>query len=228
MQPWQTLERVATPEGPLELRRRGARDFLIMIGGRVLMTSASHRSEDVLAQRACQNIPPGKEARVLVGGLGMGYTLRAALQALPAKAEVTVAELNPQVVEWCRGPLAVLTDQVLADPRVRVQVADVSQVIRAAPPRHYDAIILDLYEGPHHARSREAHDLYGAAALGRSHRALRPGGVLAVWSEEPDRPFEARLATAGFLVERVRSGSGRVHVVYVGTRGQSGAALGAG
>ncbi|HEY3358351.1 MAG TPA: spermidine synthase [Polyangia bacterium] len=214
--PWQTLERVETPAGPLELRRRGARDFLITIAGRILMTSAAHRSEDALAVRACAAVAARPAPRVLVGGLGMGYTLRAALDALPAAAAVTVAELNPQVVAWCRGPLAALSAAALDDARVTVAVADVTAVIAAA--RGLDAIILDLYEGPHAATQGAADPLYGAAALARVARALTPGGVFAVWSEEPDRPFEARLRAGGFSVEVHRARGGRAHVVYLSQR----------
>lgn len=223
MQPWRTLERVPTPEGPLELRQRGDRDFLITIRGRVLMTSAAHRSEDALADLACAKLAARPAPRVLVGGLGMGYTLRAALDQLPSGAAVTVVELNPQVVAWCRGPLAPLSKGALADPRVTVQVDDVARVLRReaqAGGGRLDAIILDLYEGPHHANNRGEDPLYGRAALERARAALRPGGLLAVWSEEPDRPFADRMAAAGFTVQRHRAGQGgRIHTVYLGEAG---------
>lgn len=215
MRPWQTIERVDTTEGPLELRQRGERDFLITIDGRVLMTSAAHRSEDALAELACAALRGLPRPRVMVGGLGMGYTLRAALGHLPPGAAVTVVELNPQVVAWCRGPLAALTDDALGDRRVEVQVADVAHAIAAAPAGGYDAIVLDLYEGPHHAVNPPADPLYGELALRRTREALRPGGILAVWSEEADRPFASRLQAAGFEVARHRSGGGRVHVIYL-------------
>jgi spermidine synthase len=219
MRPWHTLERVDTPEGPLELRQRGESDFLITVSGRVLMTSRAHRSEDQLATLACAALVDQARPQVLLAGLGMGYTLRAALDLLPPAAQVTVAELNRQVVAWCQGPLALLTDRAIADPRVTIEVADVARVIAAAPAGCYHAIVLDLYEGPHHAVN-QAHDpLYGTAALVRSFQALRPGGILGVWSEEADAPFEARLAAAGFRVERHRCGhGGRVHVVYLALR----------
>jgi spermidine synthase len=219
MQPWRTIDRADTPEGPLELRQRGERDFLITIGGRILMTSAAHRSEDALAEIACQALPGGSQPRVLVGGLGMGYTLRAALDRLPARAKVDLVDLNATVVTWCRGPLAALTAGAIDDRRVSVEVADVSRVIAAAPPGSYDAIVLDLYEGPHQANNRIHDPLYGAAALARTHQALRAGGVLAVWSEEADRPFEQRLVAAKFRVRTHRAGGGRTHVVYAATTG---------
>jgi spermidine synthase len=219
VQPWRIIESVVTPEGVLELRQRGERSCLITIAGRVLMTSDAHRSEDLLAHLACAPLAGQPRPRVLLGGLGMGYTLRAALDALPAGAEVTVVDLNRVVVDWCRGPIAALSGRAIDDARVTVLVADVAQVIAAAPAGSLDAIILDLYEGPHEATSRGATSLYGRAALERSWTALRPGGVLAIWSEEPDRPFEARLLAAGFAVDRRRGGKGgRAHTVYVGIR----------
>jgi spermidine synthase len=223
--PWQTIASVPTPEGALELRCRGdegpGADYLIVVGGRVLMTSSARRSEEELAERAVAALPAKARAapRVLVGGLGMAFTLRAALDALPAAARVTVVELNPDVVAWCRGPLAPATNAAVADPRVTVVVADVARAIADAAPGAFDAIVLDLYEGPN-AATQEANDpFYGAAALGRARAALAPGGVLAVWSEDPDAAFERRFGGAGFAVTTHRSGrGGRTHVVYLGVR----------
>lgn len=209
-QPWEMLERVDTTEGALELRRRGG-DFLITIAGRVLMTSSAHRSEDLLARLACGKLP--QRARVLIGGLGMGYTLRAALDALSPQAAVRVAELNPQVVAWCRGPIRQLSGRALDDPRVTVEIGDVTAAVDGA--RGLDAIVYDLYEGPHAATQRGADPLYGDAALARVARALAPGGVFAVWSEEADQRFESRLRARGFTVEKKRAGGGRAHVVYL-------------
>jgi spermidine synthase len=215
--PWQTLAQVATPEGPLELRQRGDRDFLITISGRVLMTSQARRSEEALATLPLRDMKPPRLASVVIGGLGMGYTLRAALDVLPASSRVTVVELNPDVVQWCRGPLAPLTDSAIADPRVTVVVGDVADfIVRSAPGAH-DAIVVDLYEGPHHATQHPNDPIYGSAALTHTRTALAPGGVFAVWSEEPDQPFELRLARAGFAVRKQRSGAGgRAHLVYLG------------
>jgi len=218
MRPWKTIERVETSEGPLELRQRGERDFLITIDGRILMTSVAHRSEDALARLGCGAARGLERPRVLLGGLGMGYTLRAALDLLPASAEVTVVDLNAAVVAWCRGPLSALTARAIEDPRVRVEVADVARVIAGARAGWYDAILLDLYEGPHQATNAATDPLYGALALNRAWTALRAGGRFAVWSEEADRAFEHRFAAAGFKVETHRAGGGRTHVVYVGTR----------
>jgi spermidine synthase len=219
MQPWQVVESVDTKAGRLELRRRGERGFLITIGGRVLMNSAARRSEEALAAIACAPLAQRARTRVLIGGLGMGITLRVALDTLPGDARVVVAELHAAVVEWCRGPLAPLTDGAVDDPRVRIECTDVAEVIgRAAQgPGHerFDAILLDLYEGPREATRARGEPFYGAAALASMRRALAPGGRLAVWAEDPDTAFERRLRRAGFDVEAHRAGrGGRRHVVY--------------
>jgi spermidine synthase len=217
MKPWKTLGSVATAEGALELRQRGEKEFLLVIDGRVLMTSQERRSEERLATVALAQVK-APAPRVLIGGLGMAYTLRAALDVLPAGAQIEVVELSPAVAEWCRGPLAALTNDAAGDPRVRVILGDVSRVIRDAAPGSYDAILLDLYEGPHAASQRGDDPFYGPGALARSHAALAPGGVLAVWSEDPDDSFLRRFRKAGFEVNVDRSGSSRVHLVYLGMR----------
>jgi spermidine synthase len=219
VRPWRVIDTAVTAEGALEVRQRGERDFLIAVGGRVLMTSAAHRSEDALAHLGCAGLDRASRPHVLLGGLGMGYTLRAALDRLPHGARVAVVELNPAVVAWCRGPLAALTRRATDDPRVSVRIGDVCAAIAAAPAARYDAILLDLYEGPHQATNGPADPVYGAAALGRAWRSLRPGGLLAVWSEEGDRSFELRLAAAGFQVQKRHAPrGGRAHVIYVATR----------
>jgi spermidine synthase len=218
VQPWRTIESVATPEGQLDLRQRGDRSFLITIAGRVLMTSEAHRSEVDLARLATAAMGELPRPHVLIGGLGMGYTLRAALDCLPQGAKVTVVELNPAVVAWCAGPLARLTNGATADKRVTTVVADVARAIADARPGTYDAIILDLYEGPHGANNRAHDPLYGIAALKRTATALTPDGALAVWSEAPDQAFEDRLAV-DFRFERHRgAGGGRKHAIYVAKR----------
>lgn len=217
MQSWKTLASIPTAEGALELRRRGDGAFLIVIAGRVLMTSNDRRSEQALATLACRAIDAPRP-RVLIGGLGMAYTVRAALDALPAGAEIVVAELTRAIEDWCRGPLAPLTGAALDDPRVSVVIGDVAQVIGDAPRGHYHAILLDLYEGPHAATQRRDDPFYGPAALARSRAALADRGVLAVWSEEPDAAFAQRLAKAGFAVEVHRLGKPRRHVVYLARR----------
>ncbi|HKJ25254.1 MAG TPA: spermidine synthase [Myxococcota bacterium] len=215
--PWQTVDRRETRDGALELRRRGD-DWLVTIGGRVLMNSRESRSERALAERACGAIAERPAPRVLVGGLGMGITLRAALDVLPASAEVGVAELNPAIVEWCRGPLAALNGAACDDPRVEIRLEDVARTIEAS--RGLDAILLDLYEGPH-ARTPRRDPFYGSAAIHRTRAALAPCGVFAVWSEDPDEGFEARLRKARFEVVRHRPGrgGGRRHAVTVARRG---------
>ena len=160
--PWKTLEEVTTREGVLALRQRGACEFHITLGGLVLMNSMARRSEEALGSLACQPFSTRPAPRALVAGLGLGYTLRAMLDVLPAGAKVTVAELNPVVVAWCRGPLAVLTDAALSDARVTLEVTDVTNVIkRAAESEPFDAIVLDLYTGPH-ARSDKRDDPFYA------------------------------------------------------------------
>ena len=216
MQPWQVLESVNTREGVLELRRRGERDFLMTIAGRVLMNSQHHRSEDILADVACAALGRKNRPRVLLGGLGMGYTLRAALDQLAPAAAVTVVDVNRKVVDWNRGPLGPLAKFPINDERVRVLVDDVAQVIARSRPGGYDAILFDLYEGPHGATNRDRHPLYGGDAIERTQSALAPDGIFAVWSEEPDAPFEERLKAGGFEVTRHKSGKGgRIHVVYL-------------
>ena len=218
-QPWKTIDSKETPDGALELRQRGARDFLILINGRVLMNSSANRSELALGELACRAVADRNKPRVLIGGLGMALTLRAALDALPLSARVAVAELNPVVVSWCRGPLAVLTDRAVEDPRVSVVVDDVSWVIRTAAHSEkdtFDAIIIDLYEGPHTKTDSRNDPFYGSIALKNTGNALSDGGVFAIWGEAPDRSFEKRLEAAGFAIERLRPGRGGLrHVVYL-------------
>ena len=215
--PWQVLDRVETAgEGLLELRMRGKGDFLITIGPQVLMNSKAQRSEIALGKLGCQGLQQHPAPKVLVGGLGMAITLRAVLDQLPATAAVAVAELNPVVHSWCLGPLAELTDAATADPRVEVVIADVAELIRQSPTATFDAIILDLYRGPH-PRTDPCNDpLYGSSAIERTRNILKPGGILAVWGENPDTAFEQRLAAAGFSVRVERPGKGGYrHAVWV-------------
>jgi spermidine synthase len=219
-QPWQVVDSSDTDEGVLELRRRGERDFLITIDNRVLMNSVANMSEIVLSELACAPLQGRPRPRVLVGGLGMAFTLKAALDHLPLDAEVVVAELNPIILTWCQGPIAHLTEAAASDPRVTVVIADVAEVIRTAAragtSARFDAIILDLYEGPYEGDQGRGKYLYGKKALATSHTALTEGGVFAVWSEDPDQAFEKRLQAAGFTVSKQRPGrGGRRHVVYI-------------
>jgi spermidine synthase len=194
---------------------------MVSIAGRVLMSSAIHRTEAEVARLGLAHLTGQARPRVVIGGLGLGFTLRAALDALPRRAEVIVAELNPRVVDWCRGPVADAIGHALADPRVRVEVGDVMAVLGQL--RGLDAIVVDLYEGPKALPSGTPDPLYGHAAIATVRAALAPEGVYAVWSEEPYPPFESRLERAGFEVERVRAGRGGPrHAVYRARRGGHG------
>ena len=226
-QPWKTLASVPTDEGLLELRQRGPRDFLIVVGGLVLMNSLANRSEIVLGQLACRDLRDHPAPRVLVGGLGMGFTLKAVLDELPATASVTVAELNPVVVDWCRGPLAPLTDGAVADSRVTVALGDVAALVRScaaatAGPR-FDAVVFDLYKGPHHRTDPVRDPLYGSRAIATVHAALTPGGIFTVWGENFDVGFERRLRSAGFATSLERPGRGGYrHAVFIARKQAAG------
>jgi len=218
MVPWKVLETVATSDGALQLRQRNPKEFLITIDGRVLMTSAERSSEEAVATLACKQLASRTSPRVLIGGLGMAYTVRAALDVLPRSAKVVVAELTAQVEVWNRGPLAVLTRGAVKDPRVRVVIQDVARVIEQAPAGHYDAIVLDLYEGPHLAQKRENDPFYGRAALERTLAALAPDGILSIWSEEINSIFKKRMIDAGFETTVQHPGGSRAYVVYLGRK----------
>ncbi len=220
--PWKSLEKVQTPDGELELRRRGD-DFLILIAGRVLMNSRANRSELALARFTCEALAAHGEAEaplMLIGGLGMGCSARAALDAMPEGGRLVICEVNAVVARWCRGPLAAVNGDLLSDPRVTLEMQDVSRFIerwagdRSLP--RFDAIVLDLYEGPHAGTSARRDPFYGREALDRTRRALRRGGVFSVWSEAPDEGFEQRLTSTGFTCQRRRPGRGGLrHAVYV-------------
>lgn len=217
---WETVDSVETADGRLELVRLGDQEWQILIDRRTLMTSRSNYSEIALGKLACLPLSAQPAPRVIVSGLGMGYTLRAALDVLPPNAEVVVAELNPVVVDWCRGRLAELCDDVLDDPRVQLEIVDVRiPIARGASGDEggrYDAIVLDLYEGPYALPDGREDPLFGPTALSRVRAALRPHGCLAVWSEEPVASFERRLRGAGFRVESRRPlRKGPRHVIYL-------------
>jgi spermidine synthase len=205
--------------GELRLMRRGA-EFAIRLGQTELMNSRVSGSEEALATVALARLH-GPAPRILIGGLGMGFTLRAALAALGPQARVVVAELVPAVVRWARGAMAEVFGASLADPRAEIREADVADVI-AAGRSAYDAILLDVDNGPE-GLTRDANDwLYGVAGLGTARAALRPGGILAVWSSAPDRGFTRRLRQAGYDVEEVpvrargKRGGAR-HVLWLAT-----------
>ena len=219
--PWQTIDSVSTEEGILELRQRGDRDFLITVGGRVLMNSRTHRTEVALGRLACGHIRSQSGPRVLLGGLGMGYTLRAVLDTLPPPGRVLVSELNPPVLVWCRGHLAALTDDAAADSRVSVEIGDVAQLIRRYAIddklENFDAVVLDLYSGPCTGTHKRDDPFYGSTAIDITRAVLKPNGVFAVWGEDYDAGFDKRLRAAGFTVTSERLGRGGPrHVVYMG------------
>ena len=217
---WNTIGIASTADGPLELHRHENGEFLIMIDGRVLMVSDASSSEIALGELACRALPPGDAPLVLSSGLGMGCTLRAALDLLPPQATVEVCEMTEAVVRWCRGPLTSLNGDALADTRVRVHHVDVAMHIaqRAqdeTAPR-FDAIILDLNVGPQAGVGADNDPFYGTNALANVRAALSTSGVFAVWGEAPDSAFERRLVSAGFAVEVTIHGRGeRTHAVYL-------------
>lgn len=224
--PWKTLDRfVSQEEGTLELRQRGEGDFIISLGSQVLMNSKAQRSEIALGELGCRGLKNHPAPRVLVGGLGMAITLRAVLNALPETARVVVAELNPKIHQWCLGPLAELTGGAASDPRVSVEIADVAGLIRDSANQGFDAVILDLYRGPHAQTDRRDDPIYGSRAIERTRAALKPGGIFAVWGENPDAGFEGRLVAAGFAVRCARPGKGGYrHAVWVAEKAAAGKA----
>ncbi|HEY9213539.1 MAG TPA: spermidine synthase [Ancylobacter sp.] len=222
MIPWKLLDIAKVPDGGIDLRlmQRGA-EFSIMTGATELMNSRLSGSEQALATLVCERLRDRPRAKMLIGGLGMGFTLRAALGELGPEAEIVVAELVPAVVAWARGPMAEIFGTSLTDPRVAISEGDVGALIRSAKT-DYDAILLDVDNGPD-GLTREANDsLYDIRGLSAAGRALRPGGILAVWSSGPDPSFTQRLRKAGFSVEEVRvrangKRGGARHIIWLAT-----------
>ena len=223
MIPWLQIDTARVPGADVELRlmRRGA-DFSMMLGPNELMNSRLSGSEEALATLACRRIEAVKRPNLLIGGLGMGFTLRAALAVLGSDAGITVAELVPAVIAWARGPMASIFAESLNDPRASILNADVIEVIRSHPSA-FDAILLDVDNGPE-GLIRKANDaLYDLKGLKAIRRALRPGGVLAVWSSGPNPAFSKRLRDAGFDVNEVAvrataKRSGARHVIWFATK----------
>ncbi|NML72708.1 hypothetical protein HHL25_01085 [Rhizobium sp. S-51] len=227
MLPWIQLDAASIPGGggELRLKQRGT-EFSIMLGTNELMNSRLSGSEEALATLSWERIKERQRPHVLIGGLGMGFTLRAALSVLPADARITVAELVPAVVDWARGPMAEVYKGSLDDPRVTVHVGDVAALIERSRAA-FDAILLDVDNGPE-GLTRESNDgLYDYAGLRAAKAALRPKGVLAVWSQGPDQGFTRRLSTIGFDVkeEHIRAGRkrGARHVIWLATNGPAAA-----
>lgn len=222
MVPWVHLDTASIPgeQDTLRLMRRGD-EFSIVVGTTELMNNRARGSEQALAKLTCARLDDRARARVLIGGLGMGFTLQAALDELGPAAEVVVAELIPAVTTWARGPLAHLFDGSLDDPRVELRVEDVGLAIQSGPGR-YDAILLDVDNGPEGLTRRANDRLYDTWGLKRARFALKPRGILAVWSGSPDRKFKARLQLCGFRVDEVRvhahGKSGRRNVLWLATR----------
>jgi len=220
MIPWELLGRTATPGGEEMALMRQSGEYVILAGGRPLMSSRMHGSEEALADVACREARGQAAPCVLVGGLGMGFTLRATLDVLPSAATVVVAELVPGVVEWNRGPLGALAGDPLADPRTRVEVGDVADLLRSSR-RRFDAVLLDVDNGPDAFTTSGNTWLYGDKGLAAIRAALVENGTLAVWSAREDRRFEQRLRYAGFAVEVVRvrarlKKGGPRHVIFLG------------
>ena len=223
MIPWLQIDTARVPGADVELRlmRRGA-EFSMMLGQNELMNSRLSGSEEALATLACRRIEAIKRPNLLIGGLGMGFTLRAALAVLGTEARITVAELVPAVIAWARGPMANIFADSLNDPRASILSADVIEVIQSHPSA-FDAILLDVDNGPE-GLIRKANDaLYNLKGLKAIRRALRPGGVLAVWSSGPHPLFSKRLRDAGFDVNEVAvrataKRSGARHVIWFATK----------
>lgn len=223
MTPWILLDSAPIPNngGELRLHQRNDEFMISIVGGGVLMTTRMHGSEDVLAKRACRVIANASRAKVLIGGLGMGFTLASALSHLDSAAQVTVAELVPKVILWNQGVLGASAGNPLVDPRVTVFDGDVGKLIRQATAL-YDAIILDVDNGPDGLTQKGNNWLYTQKGLMTSFAALRPGGVLAVWSAGDDRRFSERLKKVGFRVETVQVGAhnnkGQKHTIWLARR----------
>ncbi|MEP9377305.1 spermidine synthase [Aquabacter sp. CN5-332] len=228
MIPWILLDTAKVPDGLGELRlmKRGD-EFSIMSGATELMNSRLSGSEKALAALVCERLGQRPKPRLLIGGLGMGFTLRAALAELGADAEIVVAELVPAVISWARGPMAGIFGTSLTDPRVSLFEGDVGSLIRSGQTA-YDAILLDVDNGPG-GLTRAANDgLYDTRGLDAARTALRPGGMLAVWSSAPDRDFTLRLRKAGFGVDEVKvrangKAGGARHLIWIATKAVTGA-----
>jgi spermidine synthase len=222
MKPQHTLGRVTTPDGREFVLYERDGVYAIRVDGRELMTSRAHGSEEALARLVLDRLGRRGRSAVLVGGLGMGYTLRAVLDTAPPVGRVVVAELFPMVVQWNRGELADLARRPLEDPRVSLFEGDVFDLI-ADSPGSFDAVLLDVDNGPAAFTVERNAALYRARGLAAIHTSLRPGGLLGVWSSDPDRGFERELRKASFAVEtetvRARNlARGPKHTIFIARR----------
>ena len=222
MIPWRELHRASVPGEPvpLVLAQRGT-EFAIRVGGVALMGSRAHGSEEALAELACARIAARADVRVVVGGLGMGFTLAAALRALPTSARVVVVELVPELIEWNRGPLADLAGRPLDDARVSVRAGDVADVLHESRAA-FDAILLDVDNGPTALTRATNRRLYATPGLAAAFDALRDDGILGVWSVAPDAAFTRRLLAHGFDAEtrvvRAQLARGGRHTLWLARR----------
>jgi spermidine synthase len=222
MVPRELIDSADVPGGePLRLFRRGG-DFMIVLDRNELMNSRMSGSEEALAVMTCDRLRGRKAPHLLIGGYGMGFTLRAALGALGRDAKVTVAELVPKIIDWARGPMAALTAGCLDDPRVYLRIGDVGDAIDAGRGS-YDAILLDVDNGPDGLTRASNDGLYSHPGLAAAKAALKPGGILAIWSAGEDKAFARRLGSAGFGVEEVAiraraNGKGPRHIIWFATR----------
>ncbi len=219
MKRWETLGTAQGPDGSVLTLRHHDGDYYLAADGYDLMTSRMHASEERLVDLGCEGLLD--EANILIGGLGMGYSLRAALDRFGPNATITVAELLPEVVEWNRGPLGHLAGNPLDDPRTRIHLGDITQLIRH-PADGWDAILLDVDNGPDAETVQGNNWLYTRWGLSTFRDALKPGRCLAVWSVDANKDFVSRLARSGFdaTVHRVkaRGEKGPRHGIYVGRR----------
>lgn len=222
MQARELIGTAAVPGGvELKLFRRGT-DFMIVLDRNELMSTRMNGSEIALADMTCDRLSGGSAPHILIGGYGMGFTLRAALARLEPQARVTVAELVPEIIAWARGPMASVAAGCLDDPRVHLVAGDVASVIEAGNGT-YDAILLDVDNGPDGLTRLENDRLYSMRGLAEARAALKPGGVLAIWSAAPDNAFTRRLSQAGYAVEEVAvrartNGKGPRHVIWFATK----------
>ena len=223
MRPWVLLDSTPVPGngGELCLYQRGDEFSIMAVGQGELMNSRVHGSEDALAECACARLENCAQPRLLIGGLGMGFTLAAALRHAGNQAQFVVSELVSAVVEWNKGPLGALAGYPLKDTRVTVREADVANILKA-DQKAYDAILLDVDNGPEGLTRKENDWLYSVDGLSATYAALRPKGVLAVWSAGPDKVFSQRLRKTGFEVEEMRvrahGGKGARHIIWFARR----------